>query len=101
METDFIVSALSLFAGVSSLPAGFVILRDRKIPVDRQHTVTGGMSVLIAFVLLCLGAMFALNTVAQDMVLLVVLLAILVVVPFGLIELDKRWTRRETKSSQE
>jgi len=90
MEESIIISALSLFAGASLVPAGFLIIRDRKIPVDQQHTVQGGMAILIAFILLCLGAMFLLNTVAQDTALLIVLLILLVALPFGLIELDKK-----------
>lgn len=96
MENGFIISALSLFAGISLLPAGFLILRDRKIPVDRQHTVTGSLSVLIAFVLLGLGAMFAFNTVAQDAVLLGVLIILLIVLPLSLVELDKRLKRKQS-----
>lgn len=90
MEEEFLISALSLFAGASLLPAGFLILRDRKIPIDRQHTVQGAMAVIIAFVLLCLGAMFLLNAVAQDALLLIALIGLLLVLPFGLIGIDKR-----------
>jgi len=90
VEEEFLISALSLFAGASLLPAGFLILRDRKIPIDRQHTVQGAMAVIIAFVLLCLGAMFLLNAVAQDVMLLIILVALLMGLPFGLVAIDKR-----------
>lgn len=91
MEESFLISALSLFAGVSLLPAGFLVLRDRDIPIDRQHHVTGPPAILMGFVLLCLGAMFALNAVAQDGMLLLVLIGLVVVFPLAIIQIDKRF----------
>lgn len=97
MTEGIIISALSLFTGVSLLPAGFLILRNRAIPIDRQHTIRGTMAIVIALLLLCLGAMFILNVVAQEMDLLIGLLIILFVVPLSLTEIDKRLQRRNTQ----
>lgn len=90
MEETFLISAMSLFAGASLVPAGFLILRDRDIPINRQHHVKGGMATLMGFVLLCIGAMFLLNTVAQDTILLLVLVGLLIILPLGIIWVDKQ-----------
>lgn len=97
MTESIIISALSLFTGVSLLPAGFLILRNRAIPIDRQHTVHGTMAIVIALLLLCLGAMFILNVVAQDMKLLIGLLIILFILPLSLTEIDKRLQQGNTQ----
>ncbi len=90
VEEGFLISALSLFSGASLLPASLLILRDRVIPIDRQHRIEGGLAILMGFVLMSLGAMFLLNTVAQDRGLLIALVILLVVLPYGIIVFDKR-----------
>jgi len=89
MEAAILISALSLFAGVSLLPAAFLILRHRDIQINPQHHIRGGLAVLMAWVLLGLGVMFLLNAVAQDVGLLLALLALLVVLPLAIIQFDR------------
>ena len=93
MDETFLISALSLFAGASLMPAGFLILRNREIAVDRHYRVKGGMALVIAFFLISISAMFLLNTVAQDGLFLLALIGLVMIVPFALIEVDKRLHR--------
>lgn len=90
MDETFLISALSLFAGASLMPAGFLIMRNREIAVDRHYRVKGGMALVIAFFLIVMSTLFLLNTVAQDGLFLLVLIGLVMIVPFALIEVDKR-----------
>lgn len=90
MDESALISALSLFAGVSLMPAVFLILRDKAIPLDRQYRMEGGAAILMAFILLALAVLFLLNALAQDLALLLALIAGLVLLPLLLIQLDKR-----------
>ena len=89
MDTSFLVSALSLFAGATILPAGLLLLRDRDIPIDRQHHVTGGLAVLIAVVLMATGMTFLLDVIAQDVGLLLLTFVLVVAIPLAIIQFDK------------
>ena len=95
MDARVLVSALSLFAGVSLLPAVFLILRDKAIPLERNYRIEGGAATLLAFVLLTLAVLFLLNVVAQDVSLLIATVLALIILPLLLIRVDKR---RKTRS---
>ena len=95
MEAAILISALSLFAGVSLIPAVFLILRERRIALDPQHHIQGGRAVLMALALLGLAVMFLLNAVAQDGPLLLARTALLVTVPLAIVQIDRRIARRE------
>ena len=84
------ISALSLFAGVSLMPAVFLILRDKEVPFDRNYRVRGGGALLLAFILLALAVLFLLNVIAQDLALLVATVIALVALPTLLTLIDKR-----------
>lgn len=90
MEASALISALSLFAGVSLMPAVFLILRDKEIPLERNYRIKGGAALLLAFVLLALAVLFLLNVIAQDLPLLIASVIGLVVLPLLVIRLDKR-----------
>ncbi len=90
MEASALISALSLFAGVSLMPAVFLILRDKEIPLERNYRIKGGAALLLAFVLLALAVLFLLNVIAQDLPLLIASVIGLVVLPLLIIRLDKR-----------
>ena len=70
MDGRALIAALSLFAGLSLMPAVFVILRDKQIPLDARRPVTGVGAVLAAAILLALALLYLLNVVAQDLALL-------------------------------
>ena len=89
MEAEVLVSALSLFAGISLMPAAFLILRDREVPLSPNHSIKGAMATALALVLLCLGALFLLNTVAQDGPFFLALVALLALLPLAIIRIDK------------
>lgn len=90
MEASALISAMSLFAGVSLMPAVFLILRDKEIPLERNYRIKGGAALLLAFVLLALAVLFLLNVIAQDLPLLIASVIGLVVLPLLVIRLDKR-----------
>ncbi len=90
MEASALISAMSLFAGVSLMPAVFLILRDKEIPLERNYRIKGGAALLLAFVLLALAVLFLLNVIAQDLPLLIASVIGLVVLPLLIIRLDKR-----------
>ncbi len=90
MEAEILISALSLFAGASLMPAAFIILRDKEVPLDRHWRLRGGAALVMAMALLGLAVMFLLNAVAQDARLLLALLALLVALPLLIIAIDKR-----------
>ena len=89
MGEEILISALSLFAGIGLMPAVFLILRDHEVPLATDHSLKGNMAILLALVLLSLGALFLLNSVAQDLPLLLVLTALLVLIPLAIIGVDK------------
>ncbi len=90
MDENALISAISLFAGVSLMPAVFLILRDKEIPLERNYRIKGGAAMLLAFFLLALAVLFLLNVIAQDLPLLIASVIGLVVLPLLLIGLDKR-----------
>ena len=60
METGLLITALSLFAGLSLMPAVFLILREKEIRLDPRRSIRGGRAIALAFLLLglatlCLG----------------------------------------------
>ena len=89
MDESILISAMSLFAGVSLMPAVSLILRDKEIPLERNYRLTGGTTTMMALLLLALSAIFLLNAVAQDLHLLLALIAVLVALPLLIIRLDK------------
>lgn len=95
MDESALISALSLFAGVSLMPAVFLILRDKEIALDRDQRIQGGAATVMAFILLALAVLFALNAVAQDLALFVASLLGLIVLPLLVIIIDKRRAARE------
>ncbi len=74
MDESALISAMSLFAGVSLMPAVYLILRDKEIPLERNYRIKGGAAVTLALILLSLAVMFLLNAVAQDLALLLALM---------------------------
>ncbi len=95
MDERALISAMSLFAGVSLLPAVFLILRDKEIPLERNFRIKGKAAIGLAFVLLALAVLFLLNTVAQDLPLFIAAVLGLIVLPLMLIQFDKwRSSRR-------
>ncbi len=90
MDESVLISALSLFAGVSLMPAVFLILRDKEIPLDRSYRITGGMAIALALILLALAVLFVLNVLAQDLPLFIALVLGLIALALLLIGLDKR-----------
>ena len=89
MGEEILISALSLFAGISLMPAAFLILRDKEVPLARDHTLKGNLAITLAFILLSLGVVFLLNVIAQDFALFLVLIALLVFLPLAIIRIDK------------
>lgn len=89
MDSTFLISALSLFAGAAILPAGILLLRDRDIPIDRQHHVRGIFALIIALVLIGTGILFLLNVIAQDVGILLLAVGLVVILPLTLIQVDK------------
>ena len=95
MEERALIAAISLFAGVSLMPAVFLILRDKKIPLERNAPITGGAAIALAFILLALALLFLLNTLAHDLSLLIASVIALVALPPLVIHIDKRRRSRE------
>ena len=96
MDAEILVSALSLFAGISLMPAVFLILRDHEVPLSQNHSIKGRLATVLALGLLGIGALFLLNTVAQDVTLLIVLVALLALLPLAVIRID-RWRGSRTQ----
>ncbi len=95
MDESALVSAISLFAGVSLMPAVFLILRDKEVPLDRHYRLKGGAAILLALILLALALVFALNVFAQDLSLLIAAAIGLIALPLLVIAIDKgRHSRR-------
>ena len=90
MDGRALIAALSLFAGLSLMPAVFVILRDKQIPLDARRRVTGAGAVLAAAILLALALLYLLNVVAQDLALLAGATLALLALPPLLILLGRR-----------
>ena len=90
MDWRILISAFSLFAGASLMPAVFLILREKQIPLDAHNRVQGGAALLIAFILLALSVLFLLNAFAQDLPLFAAALFGLFALPLLVILLD-RW----------
>lgn len=95
MGEEFLISALSLFAGIGLMPAAFLILRDREVPLSRDYSIKGTMAIVLALVLLSLATVFLLNVVAQDLPLFLALLILLLLTPLAIIRFDKWRTARE------
>ena len=90
MDGRALIAALSLFAGLSLMPAVFVILRDKQIPLDARRRVTGAGAVLAAAIMLALALLYLLNVVAQDLALLAGATLALLALPPLLILLGRR-----------
>jgi type IV secretory pathway VirB3-like protein len=87
MDSSFLISALSLFAGVSILPAGLLLLREREIALNRQQRIKGVPALLIALVLMTTGILFLLNVIAQEVAVLLLSLVAVVLIPLAIIQL--------------
>ncbi len=96
MDGNILISAISLFAGVSLLPAVFFLLRDKEVTLERDYRFKGKMAILMALLLAVLAGLFVINVVAQDLALLLVSVALLVLLPMFLIRVDKK--RRAPKA---
>ncbi|MCY3779961.1 MAG: hypothetical protein OXG78_06610 [Chloroflexi bacterium] len=90
MEESALISAISLFAGVGLMPAVFLILRDKEIPLEPNVRMRGGAAIVLAFILLALAVLFLLNALAQDLSLLIASAIGLIALPLLVIQLDKR-----------
>ncbi len=95
MEGAALISALSLFAGFSLLPAVFLILREKEIPLDAHQRVTGGAAIVVAVMLLALAILFLLNAFAQDLALLLACAFGLAALPMLVIVADRRRKTRK------
>ena len=96
MGEEILISALSLFAGISLMPAAFLILRDKEAPLASDHTLKGNLAMTLAFILLSLGVVFLLNVIAQDLPLFLALIALLALLPLAIIRIDK-WRKARTR----
>ncbi len=96
MGEETLISALSLFAGISLMPAAFLIMRDKEVPLSSDHTLKGNPAITLAFTLLSLGVVFLLNVIAQDLPLFLALIALLVLLPLTIVRIDN-WRKSRTR----